>query len=85
MRKKKSYMNKQNVLSEGFFDKVKKFFGLSKQEESGLKRNKKLRKSLRDLNKEVIDLEKDIQKHFDELGIKQKFNAGKFSIKDFTK
>ena len=31
MSKKKSYMNHDNILSEGFFDKVGKFFKLLKQ------------------------------------------------------
>ena len=47
MSKKKSYMNHENILSEGFFDKVGKFFKLLKQ----VKKERKLLKILKSLRK----------------------------------
>ena len=41
MSKKKSYMNKENILSEGFFDKLKSLLGFDKREIKSLKKNKK--------------------------------------------
>jgi len=50
MSKKKSYMNKENILAEGFFSKLFKVLSLSKSDENKLKKSKKIRKSLFDLN-----------------------------------
>ena len=54
MHKKKSYMNKFNLLSEDFFKTLKKY--LIKY--PTLKRNKKVRNKIKDLNAEVMELEK---------------------------
>ena len=37
MSKKKSYMNQTNLITEGFFSKLAKMFGLSSKEEKTLK------------------------------------------------
>ena len=39
MSKKKSYMNNENILAEGFFSKLGKMLGLSFKEEKILKKN----------------------------------------------
>ena len=82
MSKKKSYMNNENILSEGFFSKLGKILGLSSKEEKILKKNPKLKSSLKKYNNSWKSLEKDIQ---DLTGNKKfKFPHQKFTIKDFT-
>ena len=74
MSKKKSYMNHENILSEGFFDKVGKFFKLLKQvkKEKKLIKNPAILKQLNILNKSYDKLEKDIHDLAKEYGIKIK-------------
>jgi thiaminase len=66
MSKKKSYMNRENVLSEGFFDKIKK--GLAKLTGNS-KDNKSVKKSLKDLEKSMEETKKKARKYADSLGI----------------
>ena len=59
MPNKKSYMNKEIVLSEGFFDKLSKLVGkLKPNQKNKLKKNKKLKSALLGLNNSVSDIEK---------------------------
>ena len=80
MRKKKSYMNKENILSEGFFDKLKSLLGFDKREIKSLKKNKKFMSHVDSLNKNWSDLAKMIERDY---GEKVKFD--KFTAKDFLK
>tara|TARA_Y100000310_G_C20296977_1_gene629897 strand:- start:346 stop:585 length:240 start_codon:yes stop_codon:yes gene_type:complete len=78
MLKKKSYMNKENILAEGFFSKLFKVLSLSKSDENKLKKSKKIRKSLFDLNNAQSNLEKSLE---DLTGDKVSLN--RYSLKDF--
>jgi|TARA_B100000287_G_scaffold356115_1_gene346902 hypothetical protein len=81
MSKKKSYMNNENILAEGFFSKLGKMLGLSSKEEKILKKNPKLKSALKDYNDGWKSLEKEIQ---DETGDKNfKFPHKKFTLSDF--
>ena len=61
MSKKKSYMNNENILAEGFFSKLGKLLGLSSKEEKILKKSPSVRKALKDYNKGWENLEKKVQ------------------------
>ena len=75
MSKKKSYMDKNNILSEGFFDKIAKVLGISKNK---IKKDPKLNNQVKKLNQSVSDLEKSIKKAW---GSSIKLN--KFKVDDF--
>jgi len=78
MSKKKSYMNKENLLSEGFFDKLKSFIK-NKKAFNLLKEDKTFMGYLNKLNKNVDDIEK----YFKDQDIQ--ISLDKFSAKDFRK
>ncbi len=71
-------MNKENILAEGFFSKLFKVLSLSKSDENKLKKSKKIRKSLFDLNNAQSNLEKSLE---DLTGDKVSLN--RYSLKDF--
>ena len=68
--KKKSYMNSQNILSEGFLTKLLKKFGVGRSETEKIKNDPELNKTLDKVNKSVDAYEKRISKV---LGRKIKF------------
>lgn len=78
MSKKKSYMNQSNLITEGFFDKLKSLLGLDSKKVKKLKKDKKITGNLNKLNKSWSDIEKHIEKEY---GQKVKFN--KFKLTDF--
>ena len=51
MSNKKSYMNKSNLITEGFFDKLKSLLGLDSKKVKILKKDKKINQNLNNLNK----------------------------------
>ena len=59
MSVKKSYMNKNSILSEGFFDKIKSF--LSKKPKLSMDRKKEILKKA-GLNKDITQLNKSVDK-----------------------
>lgn len=61
MSDKKSYMNKEVILAEGFFSKLGKILGLSSKEEKLLKKNPSIKAALKDYNKGWTNLEKKVQ------------------------
>jgi len=80
MPKKQSYMNNENVLSEGFFDKLSKIIGkLKPNQKNKLKKSKKLKSALIDLNNSVSDIE---QAYSDIYGTDVKLD--KFKLSDFV-
>ena len=85
---KKSYMN-DNLISEGFFSKIKKILGLSSAEETQLKKNKaaasKISNILNDLNDDVLEFEKSINSYYKDMGINKKINIKKYKVTDFLK
>jgi len=81
MSKKKSYMNKENILAEGFFSKLGKMLGLSSKEEKILKKNPKIKAALKDYNNSWNKLEKKVQQ---QTGNKNfKLPHTKFKLTDF--
>ena len=45
MSKKKSYMNKNTLVTEGFFSKLSKVLGLSSSQEKKLKKKRKMKEN----------------------------------------
>ena len=82
MSKKKSYMDRENILSEGFFDKIFKTIkgvrNFTKDKKNNLKIDKKLKGYLKNLNKSTNDIEKHFKKAY---GVD--VNLDKFDAKDF--
>ena len=82
---KKSYMNNENILTEGFFDKIKRMMGLSSSDQKKIKKetDKKLNSIIKDLNSSVRDFEKHAAGMYKDLGIKKKVNIRKYKLTDF--
>ena len=78
MSDKKSYMNNQNILAEGFFEKLKSILKLDNKKIKTLKKDRKVTNSLKQLNKSWSDLAKSMEKDY---GIKPNFE--KFKLSDF--
>ncbi len=82
MPKKKSYMNNENVLSEGFFDKIfrtfKEFRRISKDKKNNIKIDRKLKGYVKSLNKSTGDIEDHFKSAY---GID--VDLDKFQAKDF--
>ena len=79
MRKKKSYMNNNNILSEGFFDKFFKIFKVDKSTQLKMKKDRKIKNSIKDLNNYWSNLEDYWEKEYG-----QKVDLGpKFKLSDF--
>ena len=79
-------MNQNNILKEGFFDKLRKLLGLSSKQEKVLKKNKKFNTALKDLNTTVSELEDELNVRFKELDPKhKKVTLAKYKVSDFTK
>tara|TARA_R100000008_G_C3558177_1_gene154433 strand:- start:48 stop:281 length:234 start_codon:yes stop_codon:yes gene_type:complete len=76
MSKKKSYMDNTNIIQEGFFETLKKY--LIKYPK--LKKDKKVRSSLKSLNHEI----KELEKMFRDLDPKNKrLKLSKYKLTDF--
>lgn len=80
---KKSYMNKSNLINENFFTKLKRLLGLSTKEEKILKKNKKFMKSFKDLNSNVVKLEKMMNDEMKDFGSNKKIKLNQFKLSDF--
>jgi len=83
--KKKSYMDKNNILKEGIvtstIEQLFKKFIVPKT----LKNNKKFTSSLDDLNDSVSDLEKHINDEYKKMGSKKRVNIKPYKLKDFIR
>ena len=77
MQKKKSYMNNNNILSEGFFDKLFKIFKVDKSTHSKIKKDKKIKDGIKALNNSWSKIEDNLK----EKGVEVKFD--KFKLSDF--
>ena len=64
MSKKKSYMNQNNLISEGFFDKLFKLFKTDSKIKNKVKSNPSVKKQLKKLNNTVSELEKALENEF---------------------
>ena len=92
MLKKKSYMNKDNILSEGFFDFLRKKIiqypsvKKVKTDKKDIKNNKKVKNSLIKLNTTLKDLENLLNKSFKELDPKHKpIKFSKYKVSDLMR
>ena len=90
MSKKKSYMDKNNIITEGFFGKLAKVLGLSSSQEKQLKKDKKIQNIINDLNSDIKELNSDVKeferlatKAYKNLGIDRKVDITKYKLKDF--
>ena len=82
MSEKKSYMDKDNILVEGFFDNLKKAI----KQYPALKKDKSFQNSLKYLNKDMVDLEDLMNKKIKQYGLKRKsIKLKKFKTSDFIK
>jgi len=73
-------MNKDNIISEGFFDTLRKY--LIKY--PALKKDKKVQNSIKSLNGNTKELEKLLNQRFKELNPKHKsIKLSKYKISDF--
>tara|TARA_R110000851_G_scaffold261828_2_gene414396 strand:- start:143 stop:388 length:246 start_codon:yes stop_codon:yes gene_type:complete len=80
MKKNKSYMNNENILSEGFFNKLFSIFKVSTSDQKKIKNNQKMKNELKLLNKSLDNIEDHISQ---ELGRDFTLKAGKFKLSDF--
>jgi len=76
-------MDRKSILNEGFFDKIRKVFGLSTKQEKLLRQDKKIIKLIKNLNNDVDEFEKYTQDMFKDLGINKKVSITKYQLKDF--
>ena len=81
MSNKKSYMNKEVILAEGFFSKLSKLLGLSSKEERLLKKNPGIKSALKKYNDGWMNLEKKVQQQTGDKNFKLPHR--KFSLSDF--
>ena len=82
MRKKDSYMDKNNILSEGVLDTIIKYL----TQYPKLKDNKEFKNGLKDLNKGQKKLEDLINAEIKKYGLKKKsVKLQKFKTSDFFK
>ena len=81
MRKKKSYMNRNGLLSEGFFDKLKNFLRLRPKIDKKEFFAKGMNKEINNLNKATNDFEKLLKKRFGD----DYPDLPKFTWRDFIK
>ena len=81
MLNKKSYMNSNNILTEGFFDKLHKFVKKLKPDgKKKFKKSLKVKSALFSLNKSVGGIEKALK---DTYGVDVELD--KFKLSDFLK
>ena len=78
MPKKKSYMNHNNLLNEGFFNKLFKSFKIDSKLKDKVKSSFGVRKKLKKLNNSVSELEKALENEFG-----RKIPLEKFKLSDF--
>ena len=82
MRKKKSYMNKTNILSEGVLDTIIKYL----TQYPKLRNSKEFKSGLKDLNKGQKRLEDLINAEIKKYGLKRKpVKLQNFKTSDFFK
>ena len=78
MSKKKSYMNQNNLLSEGFFNKLFKLLKVDSTLKDKVKSSFGIKKQLKKLNNSVSGLEKALENEFG-----RKIPLEKFKLSDF--
>ncbi len=81
MPKKQSYMNKNSILSEGFFSDLFKIF----KQYPKLKNNTKLKSDIKDLNKGVKSIEDRLNDELKSYGSKKQIKIEPYKLTDFIK
>ncbi len=88
MSKKKSYMDKSNLIKEGFFDKIKSFLTsrpkLKGKDKISYLNKIKLALKVSNLNKSIDDFEKVSRKHLGD-DYPEHIKLGRFKPEDFLK
>ena len=79
MSKKKSYMDRKNILSEGFWDKLAGLLRIPKVIKTKMKKDIQALSKIKSLNKTQSELEKILSKY-----VGKKVELNKYSLKDFT-
>ncbi len=77
-------MNRDNLLSEGFFDKLKKFIK-DKRVLKKVQNDPKVKNNLNKLNSSQKDFEKYLNKLLKDAGLEPNVKLSKFDVKDFIK
>ena len=85
MSKKKSYMNKSNLINEGFFDNLLKIFKIFPNLNKSNKVKKKIKKDIKDLNYDISNLEKMMNDEMKQYGSNKKIKLTNLKLKDFIK
>lgn len=81
MKNKKSYMNIENILSEGFFEKLFNFIIAN----PALKKSKTFQSKLKKVNKTIDDLEKSVNAELKTMNPKaKKLKFKQYTQKDFS-
>ena len=85
MSKKKSYMSKDGILNEGIITTaIEKLFKLFVAKPA-LKKSKKFKSALNDLNDSILDLEKSLNAELKAMGSKDKVKLKPYKLKDFIR
>ena len=79
---KKSYMNKSNLIAEGFFSKLFKKIK-DKRLQKTIKKDKKFNKHLDNLNKGTKNLEDLMNGYLKDAGLKPNIKLDTYTLKDF--
>ncbi len=82
MLKKKSYMNKSNIIAEGFFSKLFKKIKDRKLQKK-IKNDRKVNNHLNKLNQSTQNLEDLLNSYLKDAGLKPDAKLSKFTLKDF--
>ena len=83
MNGKKSYMNKNNLINEGFFEKLFKKLGITdKSEQKDIKSDRKLDSAIKNLNKSQREFEDWFNKLRKRRG-EQPMKPKKYTVDDF--
>lgn len=85
MSKKKSYMNKSNLLKEGFFNNLLKIFNVFPNLKKNNKVKKKIEKDIKNLNSDISSLEKMMNDEMKQYGSNKKIKLTNLKLKDFIK
>jgi hypothetical protein len=77
-------MNKESILTEGFFDKIKKYFK-DKKIRKKVANDPKVKSKLKDLNSSQQSLEDLLNGYLKDAGEKPDVKLSKYKAKDFIK
>ena len=84
MSNKKSYMSEENIIAEGLFDKIKKYFK-DKKVLNKVKKDPKVKNNLKNLNNSQQKLEDLLNGYLKDAGLEPDVKLSRFVAKDFIK